>query len=45
MTLKWRGTPIDNLDNDELLEALSKTIQILGALWDEVARRRLVFRT
>lgn len=40
--LKWRGTDISQLDNAALLDAMRKTIDISRALWNEVAKRKLI---
>lgn len=40
--MRWRGVEVGELDDEALLTALRQAIRILGALWAEVARRRLV---
>lgn len=41
-TLKWKGVPIDELPDVTLLAALRKALAVCGAMWREVARRKLV---
>ena len=39
MTLRWRDTPIDKLDDTALSQALKKTLQILHELLKEQQKR------
>lgn len=41
--MKWRGTEITELDDENLLIAIRKTLTILNLLWREVNRRRLTW--
>jgi len=40
--MKWRGQELHELDDRTLLSALVTTMKILGAMWAEIARRRLI---
>ena len=40
--MKWRGVPLADLPDTELLVALRECLKVGAALWAEVARRRLV---
>lgn len=44
MSMKWRGIPIPDLTDAELLNALRRTLTILAEIWAEVARRHLIDR-
>lgn len=39
---RWRGVPLPDLREAELLAALRLTLRMAAGLWVEVARRRLV---
>lgn len=40
--MKWRGTPLSELADADLVAALRECLKIGAALWAEVARRKLV---
>jgi len=40
--VKWRGVEIDKLDNATLIDALRQALTIVGQLWHEVMKRKLV---
>lgn len=39
---KWQGKSLSALEDSELLAAIRKTLVILGAMWKEVAHRKMV---
>ena len=39
---KWRGVPLDQLPDHELLAALQLTLEILNEMWLEIGKRRLM---
>ena len=39
---KWRGVPLDQLPDHELLAALQLTLKILNEMWIEISKRRLM---
>lgn len=40
--LRWRGTPIPELSDAELISALRQALAICAAFWREVALRGLI---
>jgi len=42
--MKWQGIEIQDLTEEQLLEAHKRALRICGELWAEVGRRKMTMR-